>query len=82
MTNVQIPEILLLELYLYFSSGNGMDDKSDAANTIRRAITDKYNSHLRRVMYTVYKTSNDPDAAERARQRYLDEIGVPDEFRW
>ena len=47
-----------------------------------QSIQKKLDAMLRRSLYTTYKTGASEETRALARERYLDEVGVPDSFRW
>ena len=49
---------------------------------IRKGLERKMEAVYRRGLYTDFKTKADPKDREAARQKYLDERGVPEDFRW
>mgnify|MGYP004631471569 CR=1 FL=1 len=77
MKNVQIPYDLFLALLQYHLM---MDD--DYADEIRYGLEQKLEAMVRHEWYAKYKTAPTLEEREAARQRYLDERGVPLCFRW
>ena len=77
MKNVQIPYDLFVALLQYHLM---MDD--DYADEIRYGLEQKLEAMVRHEWYAKYKTAPTPEERETARQRYLDERGVPQSFRW
>lgn len=75
--NVQIPYDLFVALLQYHLM---MDD--DYADEIRYGLEQKLEAMVRHEWYAKYKTAPTPEERETARQRYLDERGVPQSFRW
>ena len=77
MKNIQISYDLFLKLlkYHYFEIYECEDD-------IKRELENKLNSVLKRKYYTDYKTAGSEEEREKARQKYLDEIGMHKDFRW
>ena len=49
---------------------------------LKPVIKEKLDKMMKRELYTTYKTAESDEEREQARQRYLDEVGVPSEFRW
>ena len=47
-----------------------------------KAWSGKLEAMVRHEWYAKYKTAPTPEEREAARQRYLDERGVPQSFRW
>ena len=76
---VQIPEALFIDLLKYHLWS--LDDDEIAAR-IQRGLQDKMDAITRRRYYTDSKTAPTAEERERARQAYLDEIGMQDDFRW
>lgn len=71
---VLLPEGLFVDLYKYHVLGTrdpAMEER------IRAGMDKKGDALYRRALYTDYKQGD-----EDARQKYLDEKGVPEEFRW
>lgn len=64
-----IDGLLYPEIYLY-------------VNKIRYGLEQKLEAMVRHEWYAKYKTAPTPEEREAARQRYLDERGVPQSFRW
>lgn len=54
----------------------------DREQRIKSALQQKVDSMSRRADYTAYKTAQSPEDRERARQRYLDSVGIPEAYRW
>lgn len=79
MKSYQIPEPLLVDLILYHLDGVQDDD---TARRIRDGLQAKLDALARRDLYTKSKAAPTPEEREAARQQYLDEIGIPDAFRW
>lgn len=77
MKNVQIPYDLFLALLQYHLM---MED--DYEDEIRHGLEQKLESMVRHELYTKYKTALTPEEREAARQRYLDERGIPQSYRW
>lgn len=77
MAHVQISEELFVRLCRMHLLG---DSGQEAA--VRSGLEAKLDALARRADYTAYKTSESPQGREEARQRYLDRIGMPEDFRW
>ena len=76
---IQIPESLFCQLGKYFL----LDIKdNEIEEYIKKGLSDKLEAITRHNLYTQYKTAPTPEQQEKARQEYLDNIGVPDSFRW
>jgi hypothetical protein len=59
----------------------GLDDQNTLED-IKKALEGKLDALLRHDTYSAYKTADSPREREAARQRYLDKVGVPQDFRW
>lgn len=71
---VMIPEDLFLAIYKY----HVLEQRDPAlAEKIRAGVDAKGDAIYRRILYTEYKQGD-----EDARRKYLDEKGVPEEYRW
>ena len=77
MKNVQIPYELFVDLVLYHL--NGEDDFDEE---IRQGLEQKLEAMVRHELYAKYKTALTPEEREEARQRYLDERGILQSYRW
>ena len=77
MKNVQIPLTLFLKLYGYVVLGNYKfhDD-------IVRQLEDKHRKVNNHLLYTTSKTAKTEEEREEARQKYLDEVGMKDSYRY
>lgn len=54
----------------------------EALIPLSKALNAKMDAVIRRGLYTAYKTAKTPQEREEARQKYLDEAGIPTSFRW
>ncbi|MFI3226285.1 MAG: complexin-2 [Clostridia bacterium] len=77
MKNIQISEELFFKL-IKFHLFNDYED----AKFIEQEIETKIEKMLKRDYYTKYKTALTAEEREQARQKYLDNIGMKDSFRW
>lgn len=76
--SVQIDQDLWADLVRY----HVMDLRDpDVDARIRAGLQRKIDAMVRRQAYTASKTACTPEARERARQRYLDMVGVPEDYR-
>lgn len=68
----------------FYSDELGFDDceLNELYNDIKNGIDKKMDAISRRSYYTEYKTADTDVARERARQKYLDEVGMREDFRW
>ena len=77
--NVQISQELFLDLVRYFL----LDDTSKSRlNAIQRGLEAKIDNMVKHELYTASKTADSPEDREKARQQYLDKVGIHKDFRW
>jgi hypothetical protein len=77
--NVQIPLetfVALCKVHLM-----GVDD-TDTLEGIKTALEGKLDALVKHDTYTTYKTAESPQEREKARQDYLERVGIPKDFRW
>lgn len=77
MKNVQIPERLFLALVKYH-----LLDMVECKNEIQKGLEQKIDAMVRHQLYTTYKTAPTEEEREKARQDYLDKVGMHRDFRW
>ena len=77
MKTVQIPYDLFLDLAMYHLRGEDAYEEE-----IRHGLEQKLDAMLNRQLYSRYKTAPTEEEREQARQRYLESIGMPADFRW
>lgn len=77
MKNIQIPEGLFLELVKYH-----LLDMDECQNEIQKGLEQKIDAMVRHQLYTAYKTAPTEGEREKARQDYLDKVGMHRDFRW
>ena len=77
MKNIQISQDLFCDLILYHLYNNQSVEAS-----IRQELSRKLDAMFQRECFTRYKTAATEAERERARQRYLESIGMPADFRW
>lgn len=75
---VQIDLSLFNDLCRYHLFGQ----TDGTAKRIYQGLSDKLDAMARRDLYTQSKTAEDPADREKARQAYLDAIGMHPDFRW
>ena len=75
--NVTIPEELFIDLVKYFLADIRWDE-----DRIRSGLQEKLEAMVKRELYTRYKTAGPPVERVKARQEYLEKVGIPDNFRW
>lgn len=78
--NVQIEIALLIDVceYLIRHPENG----EEQYERIRQGIQKKINSLLRHELYTIYKTGATADVRSKAREEYLEAIGLQRSYQW
>lgn len=77
MKNIQIPEGLFLALVKYH-----LLDMDECRNEIQKGLEQKIDAMVRHQLYTAYKTAPTEEEREKARQDYLDKVGMHRDFRW
>lgn len=77
--SVQISADLFVQLISYHLYGR---QDPELAKTIRQGLDAKLDALARRDLYTESKTAPTAEARERARQAYLDAVGVREDWRW
>lgn len=77
MKNVQITESLFLALVKYH-----LLETNDYEEEIKKELSSKLDSMIKRQIYTRYKTAPTEEEREKARLEYLDKVGISTEFRW
>lgn len=77
MSNVQITQELFLKLIKHHLCGiDGFEDE------IKAELQLKLDAQVKRELYSQYKTGSTEADREAARQKYLDKVGIPKNFRW
>ena len=85
MKQVQIPQELLVKLIRYFFCDElelDDDDVCELYHDIKKGIDKKLDAVSKRSYYTQYKTAETPEEREKARLKYLDAVGMHEEFRY
>lgn len=77
MKQIQIPEQLFFALLKYH-----LVEIDEVLPEIKKGLEDKLEAMVRRDLYTKYKTAPTEEEREKARQEYLDKVGVHRDFRW
>ena len=77
MKNVQISQELFIAITKYFLLG-----QEEVSPEIEKGLELKLDALVKRELYTKYKTAPTEEEREKARQEYLDKIGIPRDFRW
>ncbi len=75
--NVTIPEELFIDLVKYFLADIRWNE-----DRIRSRLQEKLEAMVKRELYTRYKTAGTPEERVKARQEYLEKVGIPENFRW
>lgn len=74
----QIPTATLYSLLRYFLIEKTEEDEK----AIIKALESKLEGMVRHDLYTKSKVAETEEEREKARQEYLDRIGMRDSFRW
>lgn len=74
--NIQIPQELFIWLLRHFLLDDDLYD-----DDIKSALESKLDSIVRHNQFTAYKSATDPVEREKARQEYLDMVGISKSFR-
>lgn len=85
MKKVQITQELFVKMLKYFYSDElEIDDceLNELYYDIKNGIDKKMDAISRRSYYTEYKTADTDAAREKARQKYLDAVGMHGDFRY
>ncbi len=75
--NIQISYDLFHDLLLYFGF-----DKEELGDKIYDQLRHKLDAMIRRDLYSKSKIAPTKEEQEEARQKYLDMVGIPQDFRW
>ncbi len=77
--NVQIPIELFYNLLKYFYTE---EPTEELYKEIKMSLKNKLDQMVKHDLYTQFKTANSIQEREEARQKYLNKIGINDNFRW
>ena len=77
MKNVQISEELFVAIMRYF-----MLEQEEMLPQIKQGLEKKLDAMVMRELYTKYKTAPTEEEREKARQEYLEKVGMHRSFRW
>ena len=77
MKNIQISQELFIDLIDYH-----LLDHFDKEEAIKKGLEVKIDSIIKREKYTKSKTALTEEEREKARQEYLDIVGMHPSFRW
>ena len=75
--NVQISEELFVALLKYH-----LVEIDDVLPQIKKGLEEKLEAMVKRDLYTKYKTAPTEEEREKARQEYLEKVGMHRNFRW
>ena len=74
---MQISEKLFISLLKYH-----LVEIDDVLPEIKKGLEEKLEAMVRRDLYTKYKTAPTREEREKARQEYLEKVGMYRSFRW
>ena len=77
MKNVQITQDLFLALVKYH-----LLEAAEEEEKIKKELAEKLDAMAKRQIYSQYKTAPTEEEREKARQKYLDKVGIALNFRW
>ena len=77
MKNIQISEELFLTLIKYH-----LLEMDEFSEKIKIGLENKLEAMTKRELYTRYKTAPTVEEKEKARQQYLEKVGMHRDFRW
>lgn len=77
MKNVQISQKLFVALVKYH-----LLEIYEEEDEIRKDLISKMNAITKRQIYSKYKTAHSEEEREKARQEYLESVGIPESLRW
>ena len=77
MKNIQIPQELFIRLIRFH-----LFDMDEDADLIKKGLEDKMERLAGHEIYSKSKTASSEEEKEKARQEYLDMVGMHQDFRW
>ena len=77
MKKVQFSQELFLSLVKYH-----LLEATEEEEKIKKELTEKLDTMAKRQIYSQYKTATSEEEREKARQEYLDKVGISPSFRW
>ena len=80
--NLPLTWAQLVDVWCYLLELRAHNGLPDELQCLCKAVDAKIKAVVRRELYTAYKTAKTPEERERARQQYMDEVGIPDAYRW
>lgn len=78
--NILLDYDLFVDLYVYACRHSEPDDFQ--FKRLYAGVRKKIEAMMRHDLYSIYKSGADEDTRAKARQEYLDAIGLFDSFRW
>ncbi len=85
MKKIQIEQNLFVQMVKYFYSdelGFDDDDVCEFYHDIKKGIDKKLDAISKRSYYTKFKTADTQEEREMARLKYLDAVGMHEDFRY
>ena len=76
---VQISQTLFIELVKYHLMDH---HEPSQEGYIKTELKDKLDAMIKHDLYTQYKSATTEEEREKARQQYLDKVGMHRDFRW
>ena len=77
LRNIQISESLFLSILKYHLCKN-----EEVLPEIEKGLNEKLEALIRRDLYTDYKMAQTEAEREKAREEYVDRVGISKEYRW
>ena len=78
--NILLDYDLFVDLYVYACRHSEQDDLQ--FRRLCAGVRRKFEALMRHDLYSLYKTGANEETRAKARQEYLDAIGLSDSFRW
>ena len=78
--NILLDYELFVDLYVYACRHSEQDDLQ--FKRLYAGVRKKLEAMMRHDLYSLYKTGANEETRAKARQEYLDAIGLSDSFRW
>ena len=78
--NILLDYDLFVDLYVYACRHSEQDDLQFKRLCV--GVRKKLEAMMRHDLYSLYKTGANEETRAKARQEYLDAIGLSDSFRW
>ena len=67
---------------IYCTPQISLGEIDDVLSEIKKGLEEKLEAMVRRDLYTKYKTAPTEEEREKARQEYLEKVGMHRSFRW